>query len=154
MKIQVLPLLAVLLCPVASACEPSISGEWQSDGERTMAFARNRTKLEPRQESFLAALMGHMTMEFSEGQLRLRFPDLKVPVKGELKPFAGFEIEQPYKILFCNDRMTVVQSTRSDGADDVTTYYFVGPDEMWAYTGGDDPAIPDMHLREYFRRLR
>ncbi|GAB3092379.1 hypothetical protein GCM10027159_06990 [Lysobacter terrae] len=117
-----------------------------------MAFARDNAKLQPQQESFLTALMGHMTMEFGDGKVELRFPDLQVPVKGELKPFAGFEEKGSYDVLFCNDRMAVIRSTLDNGEDDVGIYYFVGPDEMWTYLGSNKPAVPDLHLREYFRR--
>ena len=152
LKLLAFPIGALLFCQTASACESSIAGAWRSDGAKTMAFARDNTKLEPRQDSFLAALMGHMIIEFDEKNMRLRLPDLEVPVNGETMPFAGFSEERTYKILFCNDQKSVVQSTLASGKNDVTTYFFVGTDEMWVYAGSSDPTSPDMHLREYFRR--
>lgn len=153
MKSLAVLLSALLFCPIASACESSISGAWVSDGPRTMDFARDNTKLEPRQESFLAALMGNMTIEFDGKQMHLRMPDLKVPVNGELRSFAGFDEQKSYEVLFSNCRTVVIASTDPGGKVDVSTYYFEGTDEMWVYTGSNAPAVPDLHMREYFRRI-
>ncbi len=99
--------------------------------------------------------MGKMTLEFTKKEIHLRMPDTQVRVQGELKPFAGFEERNPYNVLFCNPRMIVIVAidtvTREDG---VATYFFVGPDAMWVYGGTNNPKVPDLHIREYFKRVR
>ena len=120
-----------------------------------MSFARNNAQLSEKQDAFLDALMGHMVVEFGAKEMILRMPDVKVPVKGELKPFKGFEERSPYKVLFCSDRVAVVASTDpKTGKEKVASYYFVDPDTIWIYTGSNDPALPDLHMREYFVRIR
>jgi len=120
-----------------------------------MTFNRTYSKLEERQDRFLAAIIGHMTLEFSADELLLRMPDTQVPVGGEIKPFAGFEEKKPYKILHCDSRSVVIESPEPvTGENDVTTYFFVGHDEMWAYIGTNSTHVPDLHFREYFRRTR
>lgn len=103
----------------------------------------------------MASLLGKMTLEFTKHELRLRMPDTQVSVKGELEPFAGFEERTPYKTLFCDERLVVIEAKKTAAEEKgVTTYFFVGPDAMWIYGGTNDPKIPDLHIREYFRRIR
>jgi hypothetical protein len=153
---RVLALLALALAaPQASAECGQLLGTWQSDHERTMTFNRTYSKLEERQDRFLAAIIGHMTMEFSADELLLRMPDTQVTVGGEIKPFFGFEHNKPYKILHCDSRSVVIESPEPvTGENGVTTYFFVGHDEMWAYIGTNSTRVPDLHFREYFRRTR
>jgi hypothetical protein len=153
MKSIALLFCLMLIFPVA-ACEPSILGEWKSDGPATMDFARTRAKLEPRQEAFLAALMGKMTVTISERELHLRLPDLEVSINGELKPLEGFEERKDSKVIFCNSSEAVILTGSEAERQDTTTYYFIGPDTVWTYMGTNHPDIPDLHLREYFSRVR
>jgi hypothetical protein len=147
-------LTALSFSPALMACDTPLIGTWQSDAAATMSFNRANAKLEERQDRFLASLMGKMTLEFTDKQLHLHMPDTQVTVEGELKPFAGFEERNPYKILFCNDRMAVVETTETvTGVNSVTTYFFVGTDVMWAYVGTNSPKVPDLHIREYFKRI-
>jgi hypothetical protein len=141
--------------PQPMACDISLIGTWQSDAAATMSYNRANAKLEERQDSFLASLMGKVTLEFTDKQLHLRMPDTQVDVKGELKAFAGFEERNPYKILFCNERMVVVETAEAvTDESSVTTYFFVGTDAMWIYAGTNSPKIPDLHIREYFKRIK
>ena len=154
MKITLL-LTALGFSPALLACDLSLVGTWQSDATATMSFNRANARLEERQERFLASLMGKMTLEFTDKQLHLRMPDTQVTVKGELRPFAGFEERNLYKILFCNERMVVIETPEAvTGESSVTTYFFVNSDSMWAYVGSNSPKMPDLHIREYFTRVR
>ena len=139
----------------ASACERSLIGTWKSDGQETMKFIRENSRLERKAEDFLQALMGHMTLTFSKSDLHSVMPDLEVPVSGEKRPFAGFEERKPYKVLFCSASMIVFSSKRSfrEGYE-ATTFNFIGPDTIWVYLGSTDPGIPDINGREYFQRVR
>jgi len=139
----------------AFACERSLVGTWKSDGQATMAFVKEHSKIQQKTEDFLQAMVGHMTLTFSESELHLVMPNIHVPVAGHLRPFAGSEERKPYKVLFCNESMVVWSAKRSFGTTDTaTTFNFVGPNTVWVYTGSTEPGMPDLHAREYFQRIR
>ncbi|NZA26827.1 hypothetical protein H0E84_10565 [Luteimonas sp. SJ-92] len=148
--------LAITLAPtVAVACPQDLTGTWKSDREASVAFARGNAKLEPRTEEFLAALLGHMTLSFDDGELHIAMPDVEVPIAGERTMFAGFEEHKPYEILFCSRFAVVWSAKRPFGTElAATTFNFIDDDTFWIYAGGTDPAVPDLHTREYFRRVR
>ncbi|NUO75927.1 MAG: hypothetical protein HOQ32_07925 [Lysobacter sp.] len=148
-------LVALSFSPTLIACDNSLVGTWQSDAAATMSFNRANARLEERQDRFLDSLMGKMTLEFTDKELRLQMPDTQVAVGGERKPFAGFDERKPYKILFCNERMAVIESAEAvTGERGVSTYFFVGADAMWAYVGSNNPKVSDLHIREYFKRVK
>ena len=119
-----------------------------------MAFARENAKLQPKAEAFLTALYGHMTLTFTRRDLHLVMPSIEVPVSGERKPFAGFEQRGRYKILFCNSTMLVWSSTPPfDNEPKATTFMFLDSNTYWVYSGSTNPKVPDLHTREYFRRV-
>lgn len=120
-----------------------------------MAFARDNSKLEPKADAFLAALLGHMTLTFKAGEVLTVMPDIEVPVFGKPKPFAGFTERKPYQVLLCNSSAIVWSSSRAF-SDELapTTFNFVNRDTVWVYAGGTDSKVPDLHIREYFRRVR
>jgi hypothetical protein len=141
-------------CSSAFACEPNLVGTWKSDAPTTMAFFRENARLEPKAEDFLQALFGHMTLTFAENDLHTVMPDIKVPVAGKLRPFAGSEERKPYKILFCNSDTVVYLAKEAFGErDEATTFHFVGPDTFWVYLGSNRPGVPDLNGREYFQRV-
>lgn len=147
--------LSSLICCNVSACDLSLVGTWKSDGPTTMAFLRESAKLEPKAMDLLEALMGHMTLTFTHTELHQVMPDIEVPVDGQLRPFAGSDERKPYKLLFCGESAVVWSAKRSFGsAEGATTFNFVGPDTVWVYTGSTEPGVPDLHAREYFRRVR
>jgi hypothetical protein len=81
-------------------------------------------------------------------------PDIEVPVAGELQPFKGHESREPYNVLFCNAFTVVISAKQIFGEDhEATTLHFMDGDRFWIYTGGTDPRVPDVHTREFFRRL-
>lgn len=95
-----------------------------------------------------------MSLTLHDSTLRSHMPDTQVNVLGELKPFAGADIQTTYQILFCNERMAVVEVAKDmTGERGVTTYFFVGTDALWIYEGANHPAMPDLHIREYFKRV-
>lgn len=154
MKRYVLFLAALCVSPSLMACDGSLVGIWQSDATATMSFNRANARLVERQDRFLGGLMGKMTLEFTDKQLRLHMPDTEVAVGSERRPFAGFEEQKPYKVLFCNERMVVIESAEfGTGESGVSTYFLIGADAMWAYVGSNNPKVPDLHIREYFKRV-
>ncbi|TKR30682.1 hypothetical protein FCE95_11290 [Luteimonas gilva] len=155
MRCPALLLALSFFSPTLLACENQLIGTWQSDADATMSFNRAHAKLEKRQDDFLASLIGKMTLEFTRGELHLRMPETEVRVQGKLKPFDSFEERKPYRTLFCSQRMAVIETKQTATEEKgVTTYFFIGPDAMWVYGGTNDPKVPDLHIREYFRRIR
>lgn len=147
--------LALLTVLDAQGCEYDLTGTWKSDGAMSMAFARENSKLQPKTGAFLHALLGHMTLTFRRGAVHVEMPDIEVPVAGKPKPFAGFSENSPYEVLLCNKSVIVWKSRRPfDGEVAATTFNFVDRGTVWVYPGGTDPKVPDLHIREYFRRVR
>lgn len=147
---------ALLASLSASAGQPKavLVGLWKSDHDLTMGFIQRNVKMEDRAYKFLDSLMGKMTFEVTEDELHYDFPDHEVMVNGEKKPFEGFEGTSPYKVLYNDERIVVISSMQSiTGKADVTTYHFDSDKIMWTYEGGAEPPVPDLHIREYFRRI-
>ena len=119
-----------------------------------MAFARENARLQQKTVAFLDALYGNMKLTFTHSELHIVMPDIEVPVLGQSKPFAGFEQRAQYKILFCSSAMLVWSAKLSlDSELKATTLMFLDANNFWVYAGGNDPKIPDLNTREYFRRL-
>ncbi len=155
MRLISLFLAACIVSPTLHAGENLLVGTWRSDAAATMSFNRAHARLEERQDRFLASLMGKMTLEFTDEELHLLVPETRVAVQDETKSFAGYEERKPYKVLFCNACMAVIETTEAvTGEEGVTTYFFVGDDSMWTYVGTNSPKVPDLHIREYFKRVQ
>jgi hypothetical protein len=147
-------LLAAVIAQGALACPHDLRGTWKSDRELSLAFARDNARLQPKTEAFLASLYGHMTLTFGRRELHVAMPDIEVPVSGESKPFAGFEHRAPYKVLFCNSTTVAWSSTVPFAREPkATTALFLDANTFWVYSGTTDPKVPDLHSREYFRRI-
>jgi hypothetical protein len=140
---------------LAEGCERDLSGTWKSDSDASMVFNRANAKLQPKTDAFLASLLGHMTLTFTNEELHEVMPDIEVPVSGNLRPFAGADTRKPYSILFCNASMIIWSAKQSFGeGDEATTFNFIDAETFWIYTGSSKPKLPDLHAREYFRRVR
>jgi hypothetical protein len=136
-------------------CERVLLGVWQSDGERTMAFNRARAKLQPRQDAFLATIVGKMTQEFDGRSVRSRMPDIEAEVDGKATKLFGIDTQSTYDVLFCDARMVVLKGTDAKTKKvRASVYHVVDKDLMWMYAGTNEAGIPDMHIREYFKRIR
>ena len=149
-----LALTAIFTARSVQSCEHDLSGTWKSDSDASMSFNRANSKLQPKTDAFLAALLGHMTLTFTRTELHEVMPDIEVPVSGKSRPFAGGDHRKAYKIVFCDASMVVWSAKRSYGeGEEATTFNFVDPDTFWVYTGTTEPKLPDLHAREYFRRV-
>jgi hypothetical protein len=138
----------------SSVCERSLVGTWKSDAETSMRFNRVRAKLSPAEDDFLVTLMGKMTKEFDGDTVRLRMPAVDMRVGDAMRRSDAFEESATYDVLLCDSRKIVIR-TKDDktGVVHVGTYHIVDKDLMWAYGGNTDPEVPDLHIREYFRRV-
>jgi hypothetical protein len=139
---------------ISSACERSLVGTWKSDGEQSMSFNRARSKLSAAEDAFLVTLMGKMTKEYDGDTVRLRMPSVDMRVGDAMRRSDSFEEIATYDVLSCDSRKIVIQ-TKDDktGVVHVGTYHVVDKDLMWVYGGSNDPEVPDLHIREYFRRV-
>ncbi len=147
---------ALLASLNASAAQPKavLVGLWKSDHDLTMDFIQRNVKMEDRTYKFLDSLMGKMTFKVTDNELHYEFPDHEVMVNGEKKPFKGFDGTSPYKVLYNDERIVVISSNQPiTGKVDVTIYHFDSDNVMWTYEGGAEPPVPDLHIREYFRRI-
>jgi hypothetical protein len=150
-----LVLTVVFSANYAQGCERDLLGTWKSDNVASMSFNRANAKLQPKTDAFLAALLGHMTLTFTRNELHEVMPDIEVPVSGHPGPFAGSDKRKSYNVLFCDASMIVWSAKRSFGeGEEATTFNFVDADTFWIYTGSTEPKLPDLHAREYFRRVR
>jgi hypothetical protein len=149
MKKCLIALFAVFVCATASA-DPSLIGSWKSSHDLSMAFIRDNVRLQAKTERFLDQLLGNMTLHFDAQTISNDFPDIMVDdIKGVPHQMEGFRDQVPYKALFSNDRMVVVQT------EEVTIYHFVDDDTMWVYCCAISDTIPlDLHIREYFVRVK
>jgi hypothetical protein len=149
-----LALLAIFPCALqASTCPHDLHGTWKSDREASMAFVRAYTKLQPKTDTFLDTLYGHMTLTFTDSEVHVVMPDIEVPVAGESEPFAGVDERKPYRVLFCNSTMLVIANKKYlDDEDEAAILNFVDRDTFWLYSDGN-PKVPEFHTREYFRRV-
>jgi hypothetical protein len=147
-------IVALLLAPQAFACD-LLLGAWKSDGARTVEYMKQHSKFEPRQEAFLSVILGHMIMEFEADEVHVHSPDLEVPASsGGTHLFKGMDERRAYRVLDCGERSVAVSSRDpSSGRSFSSILYFDGADAFWIYTGSNDPDAPDLHLREYFKRV-
>lgn len=119
-----------------------------------MGFIHDNVKMQAKTERFLGSLMGHMTLTFTETTITSDLPDLVAMVNGKDTPFKGSHYTTTYKILHQSEKTIVISSVAEFTEKlEVTTFNFETPDIMWVYTGGTENALPDLHTREYFRRV-
>ncbi len=111
--------------------------------------------MSPRKEAFLDQLMGHLTLTITADKMISTMPALDVKSGDKVHHMEGFRFESAYKIVYSSQNVIVETDTEPvTGKQTVTILNFIGPDVMWIYVGGADKSFPDMHLREYFRRIR
>ncbi len=146
--------LLALFGPLCAYADPELKGVWRSDHDLTMAFLRKNVKMPPKTEEFLDQLMGHLTLTITADKMVSTMPDLDVKSGDKIHHMEGFRFESAYKIVYSSQNVIVETDTEPfTGKQTVTILNFVEPDVMWMYTGGADKSFPEMHLREYFRRV-
>jgi hypothetical protein len=147
-------LCALFLCAGASAAPP-LAGKWQSSRDLSMAFIESNVRLKEKTESFLRQLTGYMTLDFDAEHVTLDMPDITVKIGEKDYPMTGFREKNRYKVLFTGDTKIVIQVKELFSPQEtVMTYHFVDDDTMWIYLGDSSPALPDVHIREYFVRVK
>ncbi|AVP99459.1 hypothetical protein C7S18_20805 [Ahniella affigens] len=165
MRVLVSAMLLVLASGTLAAkcpCTKRLLGTWQSDREQTMAYNEANAKLSRKQTRFMAELLGTLTLTYTKSDVVVRMPDSWVTGRdGKKKPFAAFEDRSKYEIVHCDPYMvitrTVLVTDATDDADSdplVNVLNMVDDEHYWVYQGQTDPTRPDLHSREYFKKVR
>jgi hypothetical protein len=131
-----------------------LEGTWRSDRQLTLAFIEEHARLEDRTTKFLAQLFGRLEVTFEDGNYTEIMPAFRLESKGEWSEIERTEEKSSYKLLYCTSQIAVVQSVEmATGNPLVLTYNFSDPGVMWVYLGNIDTAFPDLHIREYYRKV-
>jgi len=150
-------LFAILVISISSCSSPErtkLLGTWTSDKERTMSFIQDHVKIPEKTERFFGELMGNLSVTFAESRVSYLMPDVYVTLENEKKLMVGFEETSSYAVLYEDEKTVVISGTAPvSGTEETTTYYFEGSNSMWVYIGTVDPFFPDLHIREYFKRV-
>jgi hypothetical protein len=151
---QILITLILFLCCSCASQKSQLIGKWKSDHDLSMDYIEKNVKMRQKPLRFLDSLTGHLTINFSERRKTFDLPDLTVLVNGKETTFQGARYITTYKILFQTEKQIVITSINQfTKKSEATIFYFDSPDLMWVYLGGADDSIPDLHAREYFRRV-
>lgn len=148
---RLLYLLLLFALPI-DASEISIEGKWMSSKELTLEFNVKNAILEDRQRYFFDQLMGHMTIEFQNGVLKLEMPTIEMLSDSEKEIFEGFSEESTYSVIGRDKNTVVIKTQDTDGSDLIVTYHFDDEDTMWIYVAGQSSLFPNLNIREYFVR--
>jgi hypothetical protein len=145
---------ALVLASASAHADPTLVGRWRSDQALTMAFAKERAKLEDKTVVFLDHIMGKMTLTFTPAKVAVEMPDVETQnaegVKSQLK---GFRESHSYKVIGKTSNQVAVLSTEPvTGRRHITVYTFEDRDTMWVYVGGT--TFPHLNIREYFVRVK
>ena len=138
----------------ASAQTPSLIGAWQSDRDRTMAFAAARARLEDKTSLFLSQMMGRLTVRFTATEMLSDMPDWDSETHlGVKSRVTGFREVSRYRILgTTGTQVAILTAAPVTGVETITVYNFEDANTMWVYVGS--ASLPSMNIREYFRRVQ
>ena len=81
-------------------------------------------------------------------------PDIKVTVNGEQKDFVGFENKNTYKIIAQNDNTIVLETIDEKGVREIGLLKFINNNKYWIYLPNSNSAWSQIHIREYFVRIK
>jgi|JI6StandDraft_1071083.scaffolds.fasta_scaffold778506_1 hypothetical protein len=153
MKHLLIALCLSLLSAVTQA-EPVLLGEWKSDKQKTMAFAKAQAKLEEKTYFFLEQIMGQMTVTFSRGRIKSEMPSRPIEtLEGAKSNFTGFTETHDYKVLAKTQSQVAISSQEPvTGRKVITVFNFEDENTMWVYIGG--ASFPQLNIREYFVRVK
>ncbi len=146
-------IIACLLGAGAALAAPDIEGRWKSDKEASMAFNQQNSILSAQQTNYISQMLGNMTVEFDDGNARLTMPAIRIQKDGKFTEYAGFEEKGRYVIIGEDEDTIVLKLHGANGAATLMVYHFVSEDQMWVYVPSASESI-DLHIREYFRRLK
>ena len=146
--------LAVVLTSISARADPSLVGKWRSERELTIAFARDRAKLEDKTLLFIEQMMGRMTLTFTPRRIASEMPDWQSEdAAGNKSNLVGFKETHSYKLLGSTRTQVAIASVEPvTGRHAITIYNFDNENTMWVYLGG--APFPEMNIREYFVRVK
>ncbi len=152
MKTAAYPVILFFLVGIVHAA-PDIEGRWKSDKAASMAFNQKHAILSAPQANYISQMLGNMIVEFEDGVATLTMPAIRIQKDGQVKEFAGFEERGRYVIVGEDEDTIVLKLHGADGAATLMVYHFVSADQMWVYVPSASEAV-DLHIREYFTRVR
>ena len=79
--------------------------------------------------------------------------DHKFQVEGKEYDWVGGVSETPYRIVFNGENVVVIVIKEGNDKEIALMLNFVDHDTFWLYSGNADSPFPDVHIREYFRRI-
>jgi hypothetical protein len=146
--------LAVAVVAATAHSEPKLLGKWKSDGQKSVAFAKERAKLEDKTLLFLEQLLGNMTLTFTRESITSEMPDVQTQsTEGVKSKLNGFSERHPYKVIGLTESQVAISTVEAvTGRKAIVVFNFDGKDAMWVYVGS--PAMPETNIREYFVRIK
>ncbi|MEY4562805.1 MAG: hypothetical protein RLZZ618_2082 [Pseudomonadota bacterium] len=141
-------------CLSVAHADPSLLGKWKSSHELTMKFNKAHVILEERQLKFLDQMMGRMTLTFAGRSVVSHMDSFMITsMAGKTSKFEGHSTTSAYRLVASTDTEVAVTGLSAFTAKrQITVHHFVDDDTMWVYVGGE--MFPDLHIREYFVRVR
>ena len=147
MAVAALELVAVAVLGVAARRPPHrttderLLGTWQSDAGSTIAAIRDQRPIDDAQVAALQKLFGKLRITYTPA-------DFTTDLDGTTEGFR-------YEVLGRDDRSVAIRvipdkPSPLDGLADTSEFvviHFDGPDGYWLY-------VPNVGIREYFRRVR
>lgn len=148
MKIRFIFLILLTINQPATA-ESNLIGEWISDRELSIEYARKHIKMQEKTYQFLEEMLGRMRITFTPSQVKLDLPDWESISLGKHYNMTGFNETYSYQILATTPTKVVILTNAAATTEEalVVIYTFEGDDIMWTYV--ESFASP---IREYFRR--
>lgn len=133
---------------------PPLVGKWKSDHAATMQFIKEHVRLESKHLEFLDQLIGNLVITVGVDEATSWMPDIELNLSGESHHFEGHNKTVPFRIIGQTEETIAVSTVDPAGKKILYLYHFESPDLMWVYSDGVGDFQTDIHIREYFRRLK
>ena len=146
--------IVLVILIIASGCsltDPRLMGTWKSDLELTTQYNKEHAKLSNKQVKVFSQLFGIMEITYRPNNTcEFYFPKHTIQTEKKRYEHDSSQGLGTYKVLFKNDKITVVQFEDDNSKGSVSVITFVDENTYWVYVGDSDKF--DLHLREYFIR--
>lgn len=81
-------------------------------------------------------------------------PSIQVTVNGKKTDFVAISDTQKYKVIASNNDTAVIQTKDLNNRDMIASYHFENENVMWIYVPSHSSMFSNLHIREYFVRLK
>jgi hypothetical protein len=146
-------LVAILLASGCSLSDPRLIGTWKSDLDLTKRYNKEHAKLSKKQEKAVSQLFGIMEVTYKPNKTCvLSFPKHTIQTENDIYECDSSKGVGTYKILFKDGNIVVVQFEEDNSEKSASVITFVDENTYWIYVGGLNQF--DLHLREYFKKMK